>query len=288
MLAGGIARIWSDKSLTNFEHAMGGFNAQLTRSPLLFCDEGLTDQARRNLSTRFREIVGSRIHEIRDKYSNVPRTLKGCIRVLLCANNDRLLDFDNTGVDDQKALAERILYVPLSDEGVTWLRAHHGITDRWVEGDGIARHCLWLAVNREISASSRFLVTGSESVMHRKLATSGESESDVAEFLTEYSMNPKKIYMNTKKNGKPLLAIGHNKLFVKTRGVLEYWKMYLPDRKKPSQNTISRILKKFSHGRVQPDEFGRTRYDSIRVDVLLEWCEEEENVLENLRKEEWQ
>lgn len=172
MLAHGLARRWTQGTPTLLEDVIGSFNSSLVRCPLVFGDE----QAKVPDSKILRAFIGSDGLTLKRKF--LPDTsLRGAPRLILAGNRDDLLHFDREvfAQDDVDAVASRFLHIKAGKDAADYLISIGGraATDRWVDGDLIARHVAHLAQTRQVAHGARFLVEGDADEMARKLATGG-------------------------------------------------------------------------------------------------------------------
>lgn len=175
MLAAAVASMWGEAP-TSFREATGRFNAALSRSPVVFLDEGVAvkrDEAE-NVSSAFRSLTGNTEHRVEAK--GMPTSvLEGCPRVVVAANNPEALPLDGGHTaEDIEAVAERVRYFRVRD-GEAQAMLGWDVTREWVRNaDGrpgaIAEHIRWLAQERTVDRSGRFLVAGVVTDYHRGLA----------------------------------------------------------------------------------------------------------------------
>jgi len=188
LLARGIASLWGGRH-TDYDQAAAGFNAKLLDCPLVFADEGITvgkwDDHR--ASEFFRNLVSGQSHAIRGLYREAV-DLRGCVRVLICANDEDGIPFRKAlGQDGLEAIVQRVMYIrsPRCDDGGEPLgepgrfiasKGGRAYVTRpgaaWVREDDrpgrIAEHLHWLRENRRIKRGGRFLVEGVRNAWHNQ------------------------------------------------------------------------------------------------------------------------
>lgn len=295
LLANGLARLWRESTPTPFVHVIGDFNAEIARCPLVWIDEGIPGR-KGNITAELRALVGQSNFLLNEKFEP-PRIVKGAIRLIICANNENVLLFGRSEMStkDLEAVVGRILHVPARKEAVSFLQTHNRggtLTKSWVEGNRIAMHCLHLAETRTIKPGKRFLVEGDETELHRKLLMQGETKGLVYEWLVRFATSPTQVNntYRTKKQ-RPLALIGAGEICVNTQGVIDCWKLYMPDdARRPSSNTIGRALSHLAERRARlGSRDDRNWYHVIKADMVLEWCRQqqignEDKIQENLRR----
>jgi hypothetical protein len=166
LFAHALARLYSRHSgPTDMAAYFESFNDDLLRCPLLFADERLPKQLlTKHGSDNFREMVQSQSRPLKRKFlSNM--TLRGHYRLLLAANNDRMLPRGSGFMTDadNAAVSERLIYVPLDGKPADFLRAlPQKERQAFIDDDLFAKHALWLRDRRQ-HTDDRFLVTGGAS-----------------------------------------------------------------------------------------------------------------------------
>lgn len=297
LLANGLARLWRRGAPTPFINVIGGdFNEELVRCPLVWIDEGVPGR-RGNITAELRALVGRSSFTLSEKFLS-SRIVQGCVRLMICANNENVLLFGDTemSTSDLEAVVGRILHVHAHREAAEWLGQNNdggALTRSWVEGDLIARHCLYLAENRDLVPGKRFLVEGDETQMHRKLVMQGETNGLVYEWLVRFATNPDAVTKAYRaKNQQPLALIGDGMVLVNTQCVIDCWRLYMPeDVRRPSTTRIGRVLGRLASMPVRAGKRGdRARYHAIKADMILEWCREQQignegRIEENLKNE---
>jgi hypothetical protein len=230
MLASGLARLTSRECVvTPYAEVMGTFNPTLKRSPLIYADEKVPQDAFVvNDSSVFRRIIGNNGLAIRD-LNRSPVTLDGYPRVLITANNEDALGIrEELNVEDLDAIRIRIGYIhapksvgdvlrEISDE--QGYESTREMTESWVAGGRIAGHVLWLSKNRKVTKGSRFLVEGWESELTRSLPTSAGAAGQVAEVLALLISKHSNL-----KQAKEAVVWHSNAVFVNNAELGEIWR----------------------------------------------------------------
>lgn len=158
LLAYGLARLWS-RGPSPLGRALERFNDAILQCPVLLADEDLPRDVRgADQSEKLRELIGAHSHVVERKYRS-PANAHGAVRVVIALNSTRPLQFgsDLTRAD-LEAIAARLTQVHCGEAARASLVGVD--TSAWVEGDGIARHCLALSRLVAVARGSRFLVPG--------------------------------------------------------------------------------------------------------------------------------
>ncbi len=188
----------------------GKYRYQLLRTPFLFVDEGLADGGGKHAADTFRRMAAGGPIPIERKYE-APILIDAPVRVIFAANNDEMVrqviaGARNLSSDDAKALAMRILHLPVKQAAAAWLAqkggykltARHG--QRWIKGPGgeasdyiVAKHFLWLHANRKAQSGQRLLVEGDvNSALAFDMRTQSGDAPVVLEAIVGLVNDPKK------------------------------------------------------------------------------------------------
>ncbi len=294
LLSNGLSRIWHNGGPTEFELVTGSFNNDIARCPLLRIDEGLPDK-RGDITKKLRSMLGTQSFTLNEK--NLPtRVVNGAIRLIICANNDRVL---NTGDADYsqrdiEAISKRILYIPTQKPASDWLEEHNengALTTEWVDGHGIAKHCLWLRDNRKIVRGGRFMVEGGETGMHRQMIMGGDTNGLIYEWMVRFASDPDPVNKRYRSaQSMPLAQTGDGELLVNAEAVISCWDCYMKHAKLPKSDRIGPALGKLSYRTARLGPRGaRQRFHAIKADMILEWCERhqignEDKIAANLKR----
>lgn len=282
MFAHGSARLWHTGPPTLFENLISEntpFNAELAKCPLAWIDEGL-GATRRDVTKAFRAIVGQQSFWLNEK--GIPRRpVVGAIRLIICANNDAVLTggISDLGVEDLEAVVWRILHIKVLESGARWMEEKNkdkALTREWVEGDGLARHILWLAENRDVVPGRRFLVEGDMTSMHRSMVMNGNAEGLIFEWLVKFGSNPDAIYRRYKgKNAAPMAYIGNGEIMVRTECLVDHWDAYMSksEARKPSSRVMGKVLARLAVGQKKVGVRGEKRHMfwKLKSDLVIEW-----------------
>lgn len=276
MLADGLARAWG-ATPSKLDDVLGSFNSTLVDCPLIFVDEKMPS-VRKLSSGDLRELVGSTGRKLRRKFL-ADADLVGAIRLVLAANNSKLLGFDeDLEPADIEAIAERFLHVKTGDHAGEYLRSIGGRsgTDGWVDGDRIAAHAMWLRENWDVTPGSRFLVEGTITEIHRQLATSGKGRSLVLEFLLR-ALTGDSAVIKEAIAAQRGAAVVDGQLLVTAPFVQDHWRSVMAAQPQaPTVKFIGNVLAGVSAGRAKISETKTNRRHlchRVRWDMLVHAAE---------------
>jgi hypothetical protein len=275
MLMNGLGRLWlrPDEEVPEIVDTMVGnkeFNDALTRCPLTVADENFPP----NKSAELRRFMQARSHTLRRKFMPVA-TVIGAPRIIIAANNNNLLKIREVlTADDVEAIGERILYLQPAPEARDFLLSlGDRPRERWVNGNGLAAHCLWLHQNHEYERGSRFLVEGKQGSFHRSLAISTSVSSAICEWLARYLRDPKRA--DQCDTATALMKDGD--LLVSPSGLAQYWELYTTNfRPAPELRDVSTALQALTHRdrRVVKVKNKATHFRVVNMDFLRQWAED--------------
>lgn len=276
LLATGLAKLWSRGGPSALEDALNGFNDTLTSCPLVFADEQLPPNLR-HTTTILRKIIGQTVRPLNRKYMPTAH-LHGAVRLILAANNDRLLETgEELTPEDLQAVAERFMYldaVKRSDAIATFLREQVGVATinrEWLDGDGIAKHALWLRSTRKVNDGGRFLVTARKQEFHERLVTASTGVGQTVEALVAALCAPP----NSRHRQDERLLVGHGHLWVATAYLTAYWADFIRGVPCPPAAKLGRALANISTGavRILTPRLGQVTYHRVRPEVVCSWAE---------------
>jgi hypothetical protein len=268
MLAQGLARLWTTGSVTQVDQIIGAWNEDLCRCPLVLADEYLPKSSKQSSADWVRVFLGSANRALSRKYlSNT--SLVGSPRLIMCANNgDLLARNEDLGGRDLDAMAIRVLYFDVPPSAVEYLRSIGGRagTEGWIEGDGIARHALWLKEQREVDQGSRMLVEGEESSMHRRLTMNGRTASLVCEWLAKHL---EKLEPSVCQLVGDRVVVGNGRYLANATAISDAWDFYIKSSTVPSTRAIGLALGNLSLTTETVRE-NDIRLHDLNVEMVLE------------------
>lgn len=275
LLFDGLARIWGQGAPPKLGQAMGeGFNETLSRCPLIVADEVMPSTFRKNGNTgELREFIQAETRQLRRKFK-LEMQLKGCIRLILAANNADLLGtHEDLSQEDINAIAGRFLYINCNNkevkeflEGLGW-----DTVASFIKDDRIAAYALWLVENRVIENKSRFIIDTTNSQFHRRMAIGTGLPSNICHWLVSYLQSPAKVDAQSK--GQVLVR--DNEIYVTAKALNDYWTMYdthtLPPTPSKTSKALIRICKKEKKSIKINKEV--LRFWHVDFDNLVAWAE---------------
>jgi hypothetical protein len=148
-LLAGLGRLWKGGAAKMRDVLGKRFNAAGARSWLAVADDDTGEaEAGRALATYLREAVSDRTQRMERKHLDVT-SIDGCMRFAVATNDAFALVRGAVSYDlndeSLSAFADRILHVPVRPEAAGWWERSGVEIGELVEGDGLARHVLWLA-----------------------------------------------------------------------------------------------------------------------------------------------
>ncbi len=161
VLAHAVSRCWGLSEALPGNLLVSRFNGSLQRCPVVLCDEELPKGLDGNM---FRTRVTSTIQTV-EKKGQERTTIDGCLRLVLAANSDAILNLGPHGLEDAEAISARILRIDVPRERTqACVRAADPI--RLAEGSDrldtakIAEHIMWLWENIPLTTrSDRWIVS---------------------------------------------------------------------------------------------------------------------------------
>ena len=172
LLAAGLARLWGAAPLP-LEKALGRFNHEIVGMPFILGDERIPRDSRGHpMIEDLKSLITDTRRQVEPKgLPLVP--VKGAVRVLLASNNsDMIRGSRDMTPDDAAALADRFVYLePDPSRIAPTLDPHrHEIQTRWIDGDEIASHALYLSETRTPARGPRLRLPPHAETFRRALA----------------------------------------------------------------------------------------------------------------------
>lgn len=269
LLAAGLARLWNVAGPTSIDDALGRFNDRLLRCPLVFGDERIPCERGMPRVDDLKREISDRSRRLEAKYQKVA-DMEGAVRFLLAANNREmlLLGADLTS-HDVEALVARLIHVQVGREAADYLVAIDRDTlARWVEGDEIAAHALWLRDNRQVERG-RFAVKSAPNDGLRSLTTDSGLRAAICHWLV--------LWLTTESPATTgFIRCRGGQLWVSARGLQLEWEKFpeVGTGRVPSLNRISEALVPLSRGR-EREKVGRstTLFEVVDLGALCSWAE---------------
>lgn len=272
LLMMGLARLWTLGGPTEFGSLISDFNEAVATCPLVVVDEGFPKKKDFSINDELRRWTGSLDRGFRRKYV-ADATLSGSIRLLMVANNDRILDgMDEMNEADRKALSRRLIYIKATSAPRDYLESFPLEERDTFRTHKLAEHTLWLAKNRGVkNKGKRFLVEGKESSFHNKLTVENGLNPHLCEFVVGLIMDLNEALSRTYADR---IMVGDGKVLVTTKLFTDEmaWKQRVPGTKTPTTQAIKRSLENMRLRQLQVSVKGeRPYYNELKVDLLLAW-----------------
>lgn len=280
VLANGLSRLFGKWGPANFEDALSSsFNDELLKNPIVFGDEVVPRDLRgRARTSEIREFIQARQRPLRRK--NLPiATLRGCVRLILAANNRELLATnEHLTSNDISAIVERFFHLTIPEASADYLRTlereRPGVIQGWVEQDHIAEHALFVRDTVPLVRTSRFIAAGATSELTRTLTTSTGIRSAVCNWLVSFLLDPSRLHGTP---GRSLVRAKEGHLLVTARVFTDHWDLYRTNTPPPTSSRIAQAVSGLaSNVRVHMrDHQGReVWFRKIDTNNLITWAED--------------
>jgi hypothetical protein len=295
LFAQGVAKLFTEGPAGDMEKALGNFNDEAVRCPVLFADEKLEAPFKKSVRSEIRKMLGNPARTLDIKYRSKTE-LRGEVRILLAANNsDMLKDSGNFSRQDMEAVAIRVLYIVAPQEATAMIKSLPKATKMAWGRCGIAQHARWLQANHVIeNPGDRFMVEGDVTQMNRVLLSSGEVSAKVCHWLCMYLEDPVKY--ETLNASDPHLWRKDGRFFVRSNGIFKAWSVYYQNVPggPPDINKIVNAIQNIS----LPDQVSMRipgvvtprKFYEIDIDNLAAWAEthnmtDRQTILEELQQD---
>ena len=274
LLAAGLARLWRDAGPTEFSSLVSGFNEAIAQCPLVICDEGFPKRRDYSINDELRRWIGASERTLTRKYMP-PASLSGAIRLIICANNDRVLDgIEEMGEEDRTALAQRLIYVKVRAQAREYLESLP-IEDRQdFMHRRIAEFALWLREHRAVEPGARFIVEGKTSSLHDKLSVNNGLAPAVCEFLAARLMD---WTPQLAKAQEAFMRVGNGDVWVTAAAFKDRqtWERLVPGSTYPDTSTLYRTLRNMRRDQIRTlvKSGARPVFNVIKTELLLTWAQ---------------
>jgi hypothetical protein len=261
------------------DRILDNFNEDLKRCPIVAVDEGVSARHRgRATSTELRRLVGSTSRTLARKHRPNAQ-LRGCIRLVIAANNDSLLQFgEDLTAEDLQAINERFLCIDVGKNVIEWMAAN-GVTaekieTEWLGQDLFVRHLLWLKDNHQVQPGKRWLVEGEASEVQARTATSGAIRESVCQWLAGYLEDPRQAQQIV----GGLVAVDSDGLWVNNAALLEAWSSYVTEYEGvPTVGRVGRALAGMSietkdRETIRKQKKAKLKFHRINTDLVFAWA----------------
>jgi hypothetical protein len=273
LFAAGLAKIWCDAPLP-LSQAFSRFNDAVARCPVLFGDE-VTLSAQD--TEKLRLFTQGQVHHL-DRKNHDLLELRGCVRIVLAANNDNLLrTHASLTRADIDALSERIISIETTKEVREYLESlPHDEIVSWVRDDKMAEHIMFIAENAHFTDVGRFSVRSTDDSVPTKMVVNSGIRGKICEFLCGFLSNPKPFQGN--QQVAHLIRVLNGELLVNAKALSATWEMYCANDKDPPR--VSRIshelggLCQDDRRRSVRDGARVTHYRAVDTKTLVSWAEQ--------------
>lgn len=264
LFAQGVSRIWTLDGPTPAKILTGDYNGAILRCPLIFADEYLPAPRRRGESATgvLREIIQARTHLIERKY--LPDVdARGCVRLLVAANDDQVLTFDDDmGPEDALAVAERFYVATVLGRAKAWIEEDRTRVRSIL--DELAPHALWLAAQVRPEKTHRFWVQGGRD--HAEgLSIRGGLRSEACRYLVTWLTTPR----NTRSGDRTHIATD-GAFLVSTQDMHATWELLIRDSRPPKITDLTRAMRVIAPSQRR---VGGCRYWEVDLRRLQIWAD---------------
>lgn len=281
LLASGISRLWSVHGPSSLAEGLSDFNDSILQNPLVLADEVPPKDSRGRARTgEIREFVQAHTRSLRRKNLPVSRLL-GCVRVIFAANNREMLTTDeHLTVNDVKAIVDRFFYVPTQPEATEYLkqireRDPNIFRDRWIDGDMIAEHVLYLQQTVQVPEHERFVGSGAASELTRTLTTSSGMRSHICDWLVGFLRDPSRLAQRGTVRG--LVRVHQGRLAVNARVFVEAWDVYVTNTQAQPARRVATAVAGLSIGErvhLREADGSQTWFRLIDTENLAAWAKD--------------
>jgi hypothetical protein len=287
LFTSGLSRLWGTAP-TMYANIIETHNDAIAKCPLVWADEEIpASKHGKTPSAVFRTLVGNSDFNLRRMYSPAS-TIRGCLRFVLTANNINALKInEDLSIDDLNAITERIGYIQIPDAARDYLRKIGGRqkTQAWVDGDGIAKHVLWLRANRQVARGERFLVEGWQSDLTKSLKASAGRASNVVEVIA-HAVAQKVAKIGSSASAWdttfPQFDVGNRYVYCTISGIYDAWETVLGAKAEAAKKaSISRALSQLA---ATQDLVRIERKVGFKTEKMKMWAIRPEAVLDIIEK----
>lgn len=263
LLPNACARLWGGEGPGKAESLVTHWNDDILRCPLLFADETLPEApGRADITAILRQRIQERTQTINKKYMPQLRA-QGAIRLVIAANNERLLT-SSLSLDprDIGALAERFYLINCANP-TEWIADHAEAI--LAEMPAHIRYLEQTA--RPTIKVNRFWIEG-PSRLADQLAIRGGVRSSVCRWICEWIVNP------ALSKGDVSRVTPEREILLSTQDILARWPHLLPTVPIPSTTELTDALRNVTKG-TRRGQSG-SRLWVVDQGRIADWIEESE------------
>jgi hypothetical protein len=186
LLSKALANMCQSRQSATIDQAFGRFQKAMFATPFILCDERMmTKTPDRHIMDTFKKLITGEFDELERKGID-QRKVEGQWRVLITANHDKAIPWDNeiSGAD-LDALVNRIIHIKADSRATMAFLDRVGQrqgTDGWDRNE-VPGHLAWLAQERAVDRTSRFLVKSTRKDYHESISTLTATTDSVISLL---------------------------------------------------------------------------------------------------------
>lgn len=276
MFAHALARLWCETDATPLKHLFADFNDAVLRCPVVLGDEKVPSDFRGHERTEeLREVIAARTHTISRKHRD-SATATGALRVILTANNRRILSFaDDLTDDDIEALSERFLVVEVPEAARDFLKGL-GNAETFVTADRLARHALYLRDTRTVTTGGRFLVRGDADGLVQEILCSSGLRPRIHEFIVGCLTTRRHTQAPDGHPGPMAVRVRDGRVLVHTPSMCQRWKAFFDTATTPEQSRLTDAASGlFEKSDVRAEVVvngARVAYRVVKFDLLMTYA----------------
>jgi hypothetical protein len=271
LLPSGLAKLWSS-SPCPLSAAMGDFNDEILRCPLVFGDERIPDRNGVPRTEELRELITTSEFTVNRKHAQ-RFVARGSVRVVLSANAPNLVARNaDLNSDDVRALGDRLISIKARVEAAEYLKTVN--TEDWARaGDRIAAHALWLrdaarAGVRPVAQGTRLLVPSNSADLVASIQVSSGLRWQVLYWICSYLRAPD-VHLRGA-GGRPAVLVHGGIVFVAPARLPECWAHYLGLERPP---TVERVLAAIKAVTLPAGPNAGETFRRLAPDALSNWSE---------------
>lgn len=279
LLANGVARIWKNGTPVFLQEVVGNFNEDLMKCPVVLADENLPVSISKNPTAYLRQFIQETSRPLRKKFAS-NTTLVGASRLILAANNlDMLQNKQALTEDDLRAIKERFLVIKGSYEASHYLTSLGSQTvGSFINENRIAKHVLWLSINRKLPVNFRFFIAGDLEEAENVVVQSSDLFNDIYLLLTSYVLDHGKSVTEGTLLSKPYdscVVYKGDKLYARA-ALTDHWERYLHN-DPVTYRSVGITLKTLSNEQSGPRSIRIKdrvyKFHEINMDRWFKWVE---------------
>jgi hypothetical protein len=267
-----VARLWQSDKPTALHQVLGAWSDQIVECPLILGDEDIPRDMRGYAKMAdLRSLIADHARPYTKKYAH-DNTILGCVRVVLTANRETILDTAQDLTEhDIDAISDRFYHVRIPDDSAAqYLRTVDAASI--VTQNRLARHALWLREHRPGVPQGRFLIGQPDQRLARSLTVRSGTRSAICAWALAYLRDPRRVDARR----DYLIRVKDGQLWVTAYGLQECWDLHakMPA---PTIAEIGRALTALAQARRcwrRPRGLSQQNYRALNTDLLILWAEE--------------